>query len=324
MSHTKLWEAGDRSPGEAPPGSTPSIPVGTTVRIDGLSMTEYNGLVGTVVSPLNARNRQGVQINGKPKTLALKTMNLTVVNGGDGGPAVFPTPYKAEKGSGAVGNQRIPHARMDDGGADAAPDQPLLSGELARLVSPEGVVIHVIGTAHISRKSVVDAQLAVRTRRPGLVFVELCTKRQGMLNLPLDRPIEKAEFTASEVQRVLNNGEGYAGVMTLALSAFTWQAAEQIGLEITPGTEFAAAAQEAASYGGRTVLGDRDVNVTLKRSWRALGVWERCKLTYQLLMEDLSELTADKIEEMRDTVCFFILFCLIARHRRINSSRNPI
>ena len=45
--------------------------------------------------------------------------------------------------------------------------------------------------------------------------------------------------------------------------------ADKIGLEITPGTEFAAAYQETLTYGGKVFLGDRSVDITLQV--RALG-----------------------------------------------------
>lgn len=53
-------------------------------------------------------------------------------------------------------------------------------------MSPEGIKVILLGTAHISRKSVEEAQEIVKNLQPRLVFVELCKSRQGLLNLPLD------------------------------------------------------------------------------------------------------------------------------------------
>lgn len=66
------------------------------------------------------------------------------------------------------------------------------------------------------------------------------------------------------------------------------------------GTEFAAASQEAAKYGGKVALGDREVAVTLNRAWRALSLWEKLKLGYGLL-RDVSTRTVNTIS--------FIVLC---------------
>ena len=79
--------------------------------------------------------------------------------------------------------------------------------------------------------------------RPAVVFVELCRAREGMLSLPLDGAVPQRPLTLEAVQAVLAEGGGLAGVLQLALAAFTQDAAAAIGLDITPGTEFAAAAQ---------------------------------------------------------------------------------
>ncbi|KAM3221931.1 hypothetical protein P3L10_021201 [Capsicum annuum] len=38
-------------------------------------------------------------------------------------------------------------------------------------------------------------------------------------------------------------------------------------LEVVPGAEFRVAYEEAMKYGGRVILGDRPVQITLRRTW---------------------------------------------------------
>ena len=47
-----------------------------------------------------------------------------------------------------------------------------------------GHSIHILGTAHVSRKSCTDAIKLINTIRPGLVFLELCNGRSRLLDPP--------------------------------------------------------------------------------------------------------------------------------------------
>ena len=49
---------------------------------------------------------------------------------------------------------------------------------VTELRSPEGVQVLVLGTAHISKKSVEDAQALVMEQRPDVIFVELCARQE--------------------------------------------------------------------------------------------------------------------------------------------------
>eukprot|EP00041_Stephanoeca_diplocostata_P011369 m.187570 g.187570 ORF g.187570 m.187570 type:complete len:339 (+) comp18506_c0_seq8:291-1307(+) len=169
------------------------------------------------------------------------------------------------------------------------------------LVSPEGITVILLGTAHISRKSVEEAQEIVKHIQPRLVFVELCKSRQGLLSLPLDDVAPHQELSIAAVNNAIHNGNGVSDVIQLVLSHFTFQMAEKIGLEITPGTEFAAAFQEAVKYGGKVALGDRDVAITLNRAWRALSLWEKLKLAWGLLCDSYDEFTAEDLERMKNS-----------------------
>eukprot|EP00040_Diaphanoeca_grandis_P018386 m.96718 g.96718 ORF g.96718 m.96718 type:complete len:326 (-) comp26918_c2_seq1:44-1021(-) len=170
------------------------------------------------------------------------------------------------------------------------------------LYSPEGVKVILLGTAHISHKSVLEAQEVVRNIRPQLVFVELCKSRQHLLNLPLDRAIERQELNAHTLKQEFNSA-GAMGVLQLVLSNVTWLMADKIGLEITPGTEFAAAYQEARKYQGIVALGDREIHITLKRAWRALSMWEKTLLAWILSTAsfDDEDFTLEQLEKMKDS-----------------------
>ncbi|KAF3628083.1 putative traB domain-containing protein-like isoform 2 [Capsicum annuum] len=56
-------------------------------------------------------------------------------------------------------------------------------------------------------------------------------------------------------------------------------------LEVFPGAEFRVAYEEAMKYGGKVILGDRPVQVTLRRTWAKMPLWHKTKLVYSLLFQ---------------------------------------
>ncbi|KAJ6816171.1 traB domain-containing protein [Iris pallida] len=75
-------------------------------------------------------------------------------------------------------------------------------------------------------------------------------------------------------------------------------------LEVIPGAEFRVAFEEAQSYGGKVMLGDRPIEVTLRRTWGSMSLWHRTKLVYYLLFQGLflpsSEDINRLLKEMND------------------------
>lgn len=65
-----------------------------------------------------------------------------------------------------------------------------------------------------------------------------------------------------------------------ALTSFYADVIDQLQLEVNPGAEFAATAQEAKKIMSTIYLGDRDVSITLRRAWHSLSWWQRIKLLY--------------------------------------------
>ena len=65
---------------------------------------------------------------------------------------------------------------------------------VTQLVSPEGVRVLVLGTAHISKRSVEDVQYLVNAERPDIVFLELCP-RSLLLSLYLSIYLSPFSFS---------------------------------------------------------------------------------------------------------------------------------
>jgi pheromone shutdown-related protein TraB len=139
----------------------------------------------------------------------------------------------------------------------------------ATTVELEGKLIHIVGTAHVSAKSVQDVRDTVAAVRPDTIAIELCEPRyQGM--------VKKSAWRETNLFRVVKEGKATFLLAQLAMQSFYRRLGKQ--LEVEPGAEMMAGAACAEETGARLELIDRRIDITLKRVWRHLGSWQRIKL----------------------------------------------
>ena len=158
----------------------------------------------------------------------------------------------------------------------------------------EPETIFVLGTCHVSEASAADVREVIEAVRPQAVVVELCKKRSGALNLaPLGREEGKE---GSEDRR--SSGALASPSLRSGLETETWvermakwilrkvlsSQADRIGreLNVLPGVEFRQAVKSARDVDAEVVLGDRPIDITLKRCWANLTMEERLKLALVL------------------------------------------
>lgn len=150
----------------------------------------------------------------------------------------------------------------------------------------------LLGTAHVSARSVEEVREAMDALAPDCVVIELCRSRHETLADP-DR------WARTDVFQVLRQGKGGLLLAGMLLSSFQRRLGSRLG--VRPGAEMLEAAQLAAERGLRLELGDRDVQVTLKRTWAALGPWDRSRLAVNLLGAVLfpPQIKAEDVERMK-------------------------
>eukprot|EP01136_Pigoraptor_vietnamica_P011548 Opistho-1_new@50513 len=107
-----------------------------------------------------------------------------------------------------------------------------------------GEEVYIVGTVHFSHKSCEDVAKTIRLVKPDVVVLELCHSRVSILAAPEDH-VPDAEFSFSEVQRVLREGRGAMGVMQLLLYSLSAKLSKDLG--ITPGREFRGSCRGASS-----------------------------------------------------------------------------
>eukprot|EP00049_Salpingoeca_infusionum_P000365 m.39392 g.39392 ORF g.39392 m.39392 type:complete len:353 (-) comp10303_c0_seq1:335-1393(-) len=162
-----------------------------------------------------------------------------------------------------------------------------------------GVAVVLFGTAHVSERSMRDAERLVNTLRPASVALELCASRQHILHYDLSQAVIR-NHPEQSLARAMQAGGG-SGMLTHLMEQLYGSLVETLGLEIIPGAEFAAANQAARHVGSLVSLIDRPINTTLKRLWHSLTFMEKIRFVWSLLTDDLSDITPEMIERLKET-----------------------
>ncbi|CAK9318305.1 unnamed protein product [Citrullus colocynthis] len=165
----------------------------------------------------------------------------------------------------------------------------------AEFVEPQA--IWLVGTSHISPKSVKDVERVVRAVKPDNVVVELCRSRAGiMYTLDTGEPDQKLKsnmFSLSgdgflgAVGRSINLGGQTALALRLLLAVFSSKISSDVNRPF--GDEFRAARKASEEVGAQIVLGDRPIEITLERAWNALSWTEKLSLVSSVVRGITSE-----------------------------------
>ena len=149
--------------------------------------------------------------------------------------------------------------------------------------------LRLIGTAHVSSKSVEMVRKEISEYEPDIVAVELCKSRLSSLKEP-------ESLDSEDLLKIIREGKS---PMILLQSAL---AAQQRKMGLTtgekPGAELLEAVQSAEESNIPVEMIDRDVVVTLRRAWRGMGIIEKWRVISTLLLdeeEEEEELSIDEI-----------------------------
>lgn len=134
--------------------------------------------------------------------------------------------------------------------------------------------IYLVGTAHVSKQSVADVREAITTYKPDTICVELCESRFKIFQNP-------DEWKNMDIFEVLRKRKAVFLLAQLIMTSFYRRIGDQLG--IRPGAEMAEGIRLAKETGADLALIDRDIQTTLKRTWRRLNCWNKLKLFAQIL-----------------------------------------
>jgi pheromone shutdown-related protein TraB len=151
--------------------------------------------------------------------------------------------------------------------------------------------IRLVGTAHVSAKSIDDVRAAIEEFQPGLVAVELDQGRYKAMTKQARDP------TVEDVLEVKNFNQL---LVQWLLSYLQRKIGMDIGVE--PGAEMKAAIEEAEQHGIPVEMVDRDIRVTLTRFWQSLGFIGKIKMFYALVLSiaEVDNVEASDIEKLKE------------------------
>jgi len=149
--------------------------------------------------------------------------------------------------------------------------------ELIQPAEQSGAESHeivIVGTAHVSEKSVQEVVGKIEQLRPDIVAVELCLARYRAIT----GQEEEREIKISEL---LSGGKLYLLLVQWFLAYIQRKMGEEMGVK--PGSEMLAAIEAAKKSGARVALVDRDISITIQRFWSAMSLLDKVRLVWSLL-----------------------------------------
>ena len=171
----------------------------------------------------------------------------------------------------------------------------------------DGKKILLIGTAHVSQSSVDEVNTVINQVKPDTVCIELCSSRyQAML--------EKDQWKNMDIFKVIREGKSFLLFANLIMTAFQKRLGSRLGVK--PGSEMFEAANVAKKLNSELVLADRDIKITLQRTWRGMQFLGKIKVFGQLLASLIvrEEISKEEIEKLKESDALSEAMQMLSEH----------
>ena len=150
----------------------------------------------------------------------------------------------------------------------------------------------LVGTAHVSSRSVEEVREVILGEEPDRVCVEIDETRFNSL-------VKKQSWQNLNIGQVLKERKGFLLLANLVLSSFQ----RRMGLEmgVSPGEEMLTAVKICEEQGIAFSLCDRDIQITLRRAWLRSSFWGKNKMLAAMLSSIFTreKLDAEEIERLK-------------------------
>ncbi len=160
------------------------------------------------------------------------------------------------------------------------------------IIQLDGVEISLLGTAHVSPRSVQDVEDYYHKLKPAVLCVELCESRYTSM-------MDPESWKELDIGKVIRQKKLGLLASNLALAAFQKKIGASTG--VSPGEEMRTACRLSLADGKKPLLVDREVRTTLNRAWGKISLWSRMwifsNLLASLLVKD--EIDPAEIEKMK-------------------------
>ncbi|QSG09657.1 TraB/GumN family protein [Halapricum desulfuricans] len=161
-----------------------------------------------------------------------------------------------------------------EGVASERPPSPGGETTVQRLEPSEGEgSVELVGTAHVSSKSVEEVEGTIAERRPDVVAVELDEGRYRQMKGETPEDLDASDL--------LHGNTVFQFLAYWMLSYVQTRLGERF--DIKPGADMMAAVETAEEHGLGVALVDRDIQTTIQRFWRRLSTREKATMFGGLL-----------------------------------------
>ncbi|MFH1240711.1 MAG: TraB/GumN family protein [Candidatus Diapherotrites archaeon] len=153
--------------------------------------------------------------------------------------------------------------------------------------------IVLVGTAHVSQKSVELVEKVIEEENPDIVGIELDKQRFIQLK-------SGSKWQETDILKIIKTNQTQLFILNMMLASMQKKIGEDLGVK--PGMEMLKAVEAAEKNQKRIILLDRDVRITLKRAINEMSIFEKLKMLYAIVAAMFfadEELTAEKVEELK-------------------------
>lgn len=164
--------------------------------------------------------------------------------------------------------------------------------------------LEIVGTAHISEKSVDSVRETIYEKKPEIVAIELDMGRYQRL---LDESYGVVREEKMDLKTLLKSSNLIVTLVTAFLSNTQKRMGEDVGVK--PGSEMLEAARIAKEVNADVALIDRNIQITLKRTINGMTLKEKLTFIYELVVSylfgnDEEESIEEEIEKLKqeDTI----------------------
>ncbi|MDL1964042.1 MAG: TraB/GumN family protein [Deltaproteobacteria bacterium] len=168
----------------------------------------------------------------------------------------------------------------------------IINNEAIHRLNFEDKEIILLGTAHISRESVELVSSVIEEEKPDCVCVEICQSRYQTIT-------QKEKWQKMDIIKVIKDKKAFLLLSNLLLASFQKRIARK--LNIKAGEEMIKAIEKGKAIGAKIHLADREIRITLSRTWRIMGLWDKLKLLFQFVLSlgEIDEINEEAIEKMK-------------------------
>ncbi len=156
-----------------------------------------------------------------------------------------------------------------------------------------GDVLHIVGTAHVSKGSVEEVKEIIEKENPDRVCIELDDGR-------MKSKTKDSSWENMDIKKIFKEGKGFLLLANTALASFQRRMGMQTGSD--PGAEIVGAALLAKEKNIPVSLCDREIQITFRRAWGKSSLWNKCKLLATLISASFSneKISEEDLEELKN------------------------